>query len=59
MLRLVHRWILLAVVVVIKIGVSNSGYRVPSVMLDALVGLYGSVIFMIWTPWSIAAATSA
>ena len=43
-------------VVVIKIGVSNSGYRVPSVMLDALVGLYGSVIFMIWTPWSIAAA---
>ena len=37
--------------VVIEVAPYNVGYRVPSVMLDALVGLYGSVMFMIWTPW--------
>ena len=38
--------------VVIEVVPFNVGYRVPSVMLDTLVGLYGSSMFMIWTPSS-------
>ena len=45
--------------VVIEDAPFNVGYRVPSVMLDALVGLYGSSMFMIWTPSSSNAVTSA
>ena len=38
--------------VVIESGPFNVGKLVPLVTLDALVGLYGSSMFMIWTPAS-------
>ena len=47
------------VAVVIKVAPSNVGYLSLSTTCDALVGLYGSVMFMIWTPLSANDATSA